>query len=113
MNSGWIPSVIHRTESCESLAMAVDENGGPQLALEVGGPGRVRFGFYRKRWTRMSPSTAGLLGLDAAVAAQDPMRRIHAGGRLDAWIIEPFLADLPSAPASLVADLEDSSHDDL
>jgi hypothetical protein len=78
---------------------------GPELALEVGGPGAVGLRQNGRGRTGVSTSAPRFGGLDTALSDEDPVHGIDAGCDLDIGIIDQFLADLAGPPASVVANL--------
>jgi hypothetical protein len=84
---------------------------GPELSLEVSGPGAVGFWEDGNRRTRVGSTTAPLLRFHAALTKQDAADGIGARGGLEPRILKDLLPDLAGTPAALVADLEDTSYD--
>lgn len=86
---------------------------GPELALEVSGPGGVGLRLDGKRRTGMHPSTPRLPGIDAAVSPQDSGDGIRAGDLADVRVILELPTNLSSAPVSRLPDGEDALDDGL
>lgn len=91
---------------------------GPELALEVGGPGAIGLGRNGEGRSRVLTAATWLAWLDTVVTDQDAVDRIGAGHGLDGRIILKEPSNLAGSPdialvRAMFTEFEDPLHHEI